>query len=184
MVGGPLAIWTLVTFCLLSPHSLLFPFLLSLFWLYFSFFSSLSLLIWLQTINCLINGIFPYCFTPESLSTFPREQENAILAITKENMRMEFSSFSFSGDIEQKSEESPLTLGCQTNHWNRVSQASGPTEGGRSLRSWDPSQSSLLLGPTAISFWGPATLHGAGKLGVSHPVWGVCQPEPLPSLGK
>lgn len=74
------------------------------------------------------------------VSTSSRQQESAILAITKETMRMEFSSFSFSGNIEQKSEESPLTLGCQTDHWNRLSQATGLTEGGRSLRSWDSSQ--------------------------------------------
>lgn len=73
------------------------------------------------------------------VSTSSRQQESAILATTKENMRTEFSSFSFSGDIEQKSEESPRTLGCQTDHWNRVSQATGLTEGGRSLQSWDSS---------------------------------------------
>lgn len=159
LYGGWAAIWTLATFCLLFPHSLMFPFLVSLLWLYFTFFSSLSLLLWLQTINCLINGIFPYGFTPESLSTSPRQQENAILAITKENIRMEFSSFSFSGNIRQKSEEISLTLGCQTDHWNRVSQARGPTEGGGSLQSWDSSSHHCC--------WA----HSYFLLGSCHPPW-------------
>lgn len=131
--------------------------------------------------NCLINGIFPYCFIPESLSTSPRQQENAILAITKENMRMEFSSFSFSGDIKQKSEESPLTLGCQTDHWNCVSQAMGPTGGS--------CRAGTLL--SHHCYWGPqlfpsGVLPPSMVLGIC--VWVTlfkgCQPEPFSSLGK